>query len=169
MDGSTLIAAPAPSIAAAVVLDDQASPRMNKRSTAKAKTRTKVIDGAKALWKEPGTYHTNGIREIAVYIGMSTGAVFANFASKDELWRAAFECEPPVDSVLTRAAPALHKALQDLVDVMSMKPEDQPLFPAIMAADLLDRLKNQLLDEEAARSASSAEHQPSSTALHFAA
>lgn len=125
--------------------------QLTKRQQAKATTRAKVIDGAKALWKEPGTYHTNGIREIAAYIGMSTGAVFANFVSKDDLWRAAFECEPPIDGVLTRAAPALYKALQDLVDAASMKPEDQPLYPAFTAASLLDRIKEQLLDEEAAR------------------
>lgn len=143
--------------------------QLNKRQQAKANTRSKVIDGARALWKEPGTYQTNGIREIAVYIGMSTGAVFANFDSKDDLWRAAFDCEPPIDSALTRAAPALQKALQDLVDVMSMKPEDQPLFPALLAADLLDRLKEQQLDEEASRSESSAKRQLATPSLDIAA
>ncbi|MNI13644.1 hypothetical protein D3C73_668780 [compost metagenome] len=82
---------------------------------------------------------------------MSTGAVFANFDSKDDLWRAAFDCEPPIDSIMTRAAPALFDALQDLVDAVSAKPEDQPLYPALVAADLLDRVKEQLLDEQAER------------------
>lgn len=131
---------------------------MNKREKSKAATRQKVIDGAKALWKKPGSYLErtaggNGIREVAAHIGMSTGAIFANFDSKDDLWRAAFGCEPPIDCVLTRAAPDLFKALQDMVEAMSQKPEDQPLYPALVAATLLDRVKEQLLDEEAARSA----------------
>ncbi|MFS0709959.1 TetR family transcriptional regulator [Brevundimonas phoenicis] len=130
--------------------------RLNKRQHAKAVTRKKVIDGAKACWAKPGSYVERtpggaGIREIAKHIKMSTGAVFANFDSKDDLWRAAFDCEPPIDSIMTRAAPALFEALQDLVDAVSVKLEDQPLYPALAAADLLDRLKEQLLDEQAER------------------
>ncbi len=142
--------------------------QLTKRQQAKANTRAKVIDGAKALWKEPGTYHVNGIREIAALIGMSTGAVFANFESKDDLWRAAFDCEPPIDSVLTRAAPALYKALQDLVDACSVEPEAQPLYPALVAANLLDQVKEQLLDEEAAR-ADACGVKSASAVLHMAA
>lgn len=130
--------------------------RLNKRQHAKALTRQKVIDGARACWAKPGSYVERtpggaGIREIAKHIKMSTGAVFANFDSKDDLWRAAFDCEPPIDSIMTRAAPALFEALQDLVDAVKAKPEDQPLYPALVAADLLDRVKEQLLDEQAER------------------
>jgi hypothetical protein len=35
---------------------------------------------------------------------MSTGAIFANFASKADLWREAMGYEPPVDSEAVRAA-----------------------------------------------------------------
>lgn len=130
--------------------------RLNKRQLAKAATRQKVIDGARACWKKPGSYVERtaggaGIREIAKHIKMSTGAVFANFDSKDDLWRAAFGCEPPIDSVMTRAAPALFEALQDLVDAVSVKPEEHRPYPALVAAGLLDRLKEQLLDEQAQR------------------
>ena len=142
---------------------------MNQRIARKAATREKTIAAAKALWREPGSYSVNGIREVAAMIGMSTGAVFSNFDTKDDLWRAAFECEPPIDSVLTRAGPDLFKALLDLVDAMSVEPEDQPLYPALVAATLLDRVKDQLLDEEAARSATSADAETPSPALDMAA
>jgi len=126
---------------------------VNQRTARKAATREKTITAAKALWRDPGSYSVNGIREVAAMIGMSTGAVFSNFDTKDDLWRAAFGCAPPIDGVLTRAAPDLYKALQDLVDACAAEPEDQPLFPAFSAASLLDRVKEQLLDEEAARAA----------------
>lgn len=141
---------------------------MSIRTARKAATREKTISAAKALWRDPGSYSVNGIREVAAMIDMSTGAVFSNFDTKDDLWRAAFDCEPPIDGVLTRAAPDLFKALQDLVDAMSVRPEDQPLYPALVAATLLDRVKDQLLDEEAARSAT-VEAEPSVPALDMAA
>lgn len=70
---------------------------MNKRQIKKAATRAKAVAAARRLWAEPGTYERVGIREIAAEMGMTTGAVFANFASKADLWREAMRYEPPVD------------------------------------------------------------------------
>jgi len=89
--------------APALAANDDA-PKLNKRQLAKADTRAKVIAAAQALWAEPGTYEFWGIRDIAAHIGMSTGAVFANFASKADLWREAMGYEPPVDCEAVRAA-----------------------------------------------------------------
>jgi len=75
----------------------------NKRQLAKAATRAKLIAAARKLWAEPGTYEAIGIREIADEMGMSTGAVFANVASKADLWRIAMGYEPPVDGAEVRA------------------------------------------------------------------
>lgn len=77
--------------------------RVNRRVLAKARTRAKVIASAAALWAEPGTYESVGIREIAKGAGMSTGAVFANFDSKADLWREVMGYEPPVDGPEVRA------------------------------------------------------------------
>lgn len=84
-------------------------PRVNLRNIAKAATRAKAIAAARKLWDAPGTYETQGIREIAAEMGMTTGSIFANFASKADLWREAMGYEPPVDgpevrAVLQRAA-----------------------------------------------------------------
>jgi AcrR family transcriptional regulator len=76
--------------------------RLNRRQQAKARTRTKMIEAARKLWAEPGSYERVGIREIAAEMGMSTGAVFANIASKADLWREAMGYEPPVDSHAVR-------------------------------------------------------------------
>lgn len=89
--------------APALAANDDA-PKLNKRQLAKADTRAKVIAAAQALWAEPGTYEFWSIRDIAAHIGMSTGAVFANFASKADLWREAMGYEPPVDCEAVRAA-----------------------------------------------------------------
>ena len=80
------------------------SETVNRRVAAKAATRAKVLAAARKLWAEPGAYEAQGIREIAAEIGMSTGAVFSNFASKADLWREAMGYEPPVDCAEVREA-----------------------------------------------------------------
>lgn len=62
-------------------------PRLNRRQAAKIRTRQKVLDAARDLFAERG-YDAATIRDIAKGAGMSTGAVFANFQDKAEL----FEC-----------------------------------------------------------------------------
>lgn len=75
---------------------------LNKRDLAKRATQARAIEAARRLWAEPGSYNENGIREIAKAMGNSTGAVFASFTDKADLWWSAFGCAPPVDSVDTR-------------------------------------------------------------------
>lgn len=82
MDGS--IYAPA-STAAAVDLEEQTERRMNRRASAKALTRSKVRNAAEALFDTVG-YEKATIRDIAAKVGMSTGAVFANFEDKLALY-----------------------------------------------------------------------------------
>ena len=144
---------------------------MNQRTARKAATREKTITAAKALWREPGSYGLNGIREVAAMIDMSTGAVFSNFDTKDDLWRAAFDCAPPIDGVVTRAAPALLKALQDLVDIRpDLAAGDAYGFEGWDAAEmLLERIKEGLLDEESTQSAALADKQSPSPAMDLAA
>ncbi|MBB4799696.1 AcrR family transcriptional regulator [Brevundimonas bullata] len=75
---------------------------MNRRQLAKAATREKLIVAARAVWAEPGSYEAATIRVIAKAAGMSTGAIFANFKGKEDLWRAVMGYEPPVDSAEVR-------------------------------------------------------------------
>ena len=67
--------------------DETASPRLNRRQAAKVRTRQKVLEAARALFAERG-YEAATIRDIAKGAGMSTGAVFANFQDKAELFDA---------------------------------------------------------------------------------
>lgn len=84
---------------------------MNKREGSKAATRRKVLETARALFAELA-YEEVTIRLIAERMAMSTGAIYANFADKAALWKAAMGTEPPVDSLLTRAAGPMLDALK---------------------------------------------------------
>lgn len=57
-----------------------------RRAMAKQQTRAKVLAAARDLFSQEG-YEGATIRDIAAAAGMSTGAVFANFADKSELFR----------------------------------------------------------------------------------
>ena len=57
-----------------------------RRALAKQQTRNKVIAAARRLFSEHG-YEGATIRDIAAAAGMSTGAVFANFSDKSDLFR----------------------------------------------------------------------------------
>ena len=66
---------------------DVTEPRLNRRQAAKVRTRQKVLEAARELFAERG-YEPATIRDIAKGAGMSTGAVFANFQDKAELFEA---------------------------------------------------------------------------------
>jgi AcrR family transcriptional regulator len=57
-----------------------------RRALAKQQTRVKVLAAARRLFSEQG-YEGATIRDIAAAAGMSTGAVFANFTDKSDLFR----------------------------------------------------------------------------------
>lgn len=57
-----------------------------RRALAKQQTRAKVLSAARRLFSEAG-YEGATIRDIAAEAGMSTGAVFANFTDKSDLFR----------------------------------------------------------------------------------
>jgi AcrR family transcriptional regulator len=59
--------------------------RPNQRALAKQRTREKIIAAARALFAERG-YEGATIRDIAKAAGMSTGAVFASFTDKSDLF-----------------------------------------------------------------------------------
>jgi AcrR family transcriptional regulator len=62
---------------------------LNKRQAGKAATRARIIDCARDLFTSGG-YAAGTIRDVANAAGMSTGAIFANFRDKADLWSAVF-------------------------------------------------------------------------------
>lgn len=63
--------------------------KLNRRQEAKLRTRAKVMQAARELFGELG-YDGATIRDIARRAGMSTGAVFANFTDKTDLFEAIY-------------------------------------------------------------------------------
>jgi AcrR family transcriptional regulator len=81
-----------------------------RRALAKQQTRAKVLAAARRLFSEAG-YEGATIRDIAAAAGMSTGAVFANFADKSDLFREIMHTD------MAALATAMRAAAQDGVDV----------------------------------------------------
>lgn len=90
------------------------------RQLAKANTRARILVAAKSLFTRHA-YATATIRMLADEVGMSTGAVFTNFRDKADVWRAAMECEPPLDGPIVRAAHEMQHALRGLI---AIRPEN---------------------------------------------
>jgi AcrR family transcriptional regulator len=67
-------------------VDEAAVRAPTRRALAKQQTRAKVLAAARRLFSEQG-YEGATIRDIAAAAGMSTGAVFANFTDKSDLFR----------------------------------------------------------------------------------
>ncbi len=59
--------------------------KLTRRALAKQRTRERVLSAARRLFTERG-YEGATIRDIAQAAGMSTGAVFASFSDKSELF-----------------------------------------------------------------------------------
>lgn len=78
--------------------------KVTRRALAKQQTREKVLLAARQLFTERG-YEGATIRDIARAAGMSTGAVFASFADKSELF----------GDILTADYAALTESMQDAV------------------------------------------------------
>lgn len=78
--------------------------KMTRRALAKQQTREKVLQSARDLFIERG-YEGATIRDIARAAGMSTGAVFASFTDKTELF----------DAILNDDFAALVEPMQDAV------------------------------------------------------
>jgi len=87
------------------------TPRLNRRQAAKVRTRQKVLDAARALFAERG-YESATIRDIAKGAGMSTGAVFANFQDKAELFEAVLSEDMAMLAGTMKAAAAAETTLR---------------------------------------------------------
>ena len=91
----------------------EATVRMpTRRALAKQQTRAKVLAAARRLFSENG-YEGATIRDIAAAAGMSTGAVFANFADKSDLFREIMADDMASLAEAMREAAARGRGLED--------------------------------------------------------
>ena len=85
-----------------------------RRALAKQQTRLKVLAAARKLFSEEG-YEGATIRDIAAAAGMSTGAVFANFSDKSDLFREIMQDDMEALSAAMRDAATRGRNVEDAV------------------------------------------------------
>lgn len=68
---------------------------MSERQNQKQLTQDRLVAAARDLFSRR-SFDRVGIRDVARAVGMSTGAVFASFADKRDLWRAAMGRDPVI-------------------------------------------------------------------------
>lgn len=84
-----------------------------KREAQKATTQAKLVGRARAMFQAQG-YEAVSLRAVAKGTGMTTGAIFANFPGKAELYKAAMGCEAPdVAAFLERVSVSDHPLAQE--------------------------------------------------------
>ncbi|ATC23694.1 TetR/AcrR family transcriptional regulator [Caulobacter vibrioides] len=108
--------------------------KLTRRALAKQRTRERVLAAARRLFSERG-YEGATIRDIAQAAGMSTGAVFASFADKSELFEeiltADYEVIYAQMTQAARTAKTVDEALLGLFGVAySFHVEQLPLLRA---------------------------------------
>jgi AcrR family transcriptional regulator len=132
-----------------VDLGDAAVPAPNRRALSKMRTRQKVLAAARALFNERG-YDAATVRDIARSAGMSTGAVFANFQDKSDLFEAVeMEDFERIAEAMREAASGPHKDVEaKLLDVLSCGyvyyADSLPLAQATVAQSWLRPLNAEL-------------------------
>ena len=111
--------------------------RPNQRALAKQRTREKILAAATALFSERG-YEGATIRDIAKAAGMSTGAVFASFADKSDLFGEIVAGEQQALEALMIVAADERGASSAVVAMLDAAAErhmsDLALFQATMSA-----------------------------------
>lgn len=85
-----------------------------RRALAKQQTRLKVLAAARRLFSEQG-YEGATIRDIAAAAGMSTGAVFANFTDKSDLFREIMADDMEALTAAMRDAASRGRTVEDAV------------------------------------------------------
>lgn len=126
-----------PALTTSQPVDVAGEPRLNRRQAAKIRTRQKVLDAARTLFAERG-YEPATIRDIAKGAGMSTGAVFANFQDKAELFEAVLSGDLVKLAETMKAAAAAETRLRErLMAALSAgyhgSLEQLPLVQAVVA------------------------------------
>lgn len=135
--------------------DVAGEPRLNRRQAAKIRTRQKVLDAARTLFAERG-YEPATIRDIAKGAGMSTGAVFANFQDKAELFEAVLAEDMARLSEALKAAVAAESSLRGrlvaaLTAAYHAQLEQLPLVQAVVARSWFQPVESEMRSRAALR------------------
>jgi AcrR family transcriptional regulator len=103
------------------------APKRLTHAEKKAVTRARLLRTAAEVFAQKG-YHGASVEEVAERAGFSHGAVYSNFAGKEDLFLAVFE-----DYMATRA--------QELAEALTDAPEDLPGRARAIAAQWMERFR----------------------------
>jgi AcrR family transcriptional regulator len=135
-----------------------ASRRPSLRDEQKALTRRRLLDAAEAVFARNGFYGAS-VEEIAREAGATTGAVYSNFAGKEDLFLALFEERIATDfgdySQIVAAGATLEEQARGAADhwmrILRERPDYFPLLIEFWAyAIRVPRLRERLADRFAA-------------------
>jgi AcrR family transcriptional regulator len=115
--------------------DTAARPRRLSRAEAQARTRRRVLEAAAEVFSEKG-FRAASLADVAERAGYTIGAVFSNFAGKDELFRA-----------------LMRERLRLAEEGLAAAFEDDPSSPASGPASIDDRIERELEQMAAAEDA----------------
>ncbi len=96
------------------------------RQAQRERTRAKALETARRLFSE-NAYDRVSLRRIFAELGMTTGAFYASFESKDDLWVQAMGTPPPGDRAVTRHADELEAKLRELVSAIRSGTDPEPI------------------------------------------
>jgi AcrR family transcriptional regulator len=140
------------------------SARPSLRDEQKALTRRRLLDGAEAVFARHG-FHGASVDEIAREAGATTGALYSNFAGKEDLFLALFEERIATDvgaySEIVAAGASFEAQARGAADhwmqILHERPDYFPLLIEFWAyAIRVPKLRERLADRFAALRASSA-------------
>jgi AcrR family transcriptional regulator len=131
---------------------------MSLREEQRALTRRRLLDAAEALFARRG-FHGASNEEIAREAGATTGALYSNFASKEDLFLALFEERIATDvgnySEIVKAGASLEEQARGIADhwmaILRERPDYFPLLIEFWAHSLREpQLRERLADRFAA-------------------
>lgn len=97
------------------------------RQAQRERTRAKALETARRLFNE-NAYDRVSLRRIFSELGMTTGAFYASFESKEDLWVQAMGTPPPGDRAATRHADELQAKLRELVSAVRSGADLEPVL-----------------------------------------
>lgn len=123
---------------------------LTRRALAKQETHGKILQAAKRLFISRG-YEAATIRDIAAEAGMSTGAVFANFTDKHDLFQAVLQADFEVHSALVEDAVNYAGPIEDALTALfavgySLHLDQLPLLQAATGLSWTSGLAGELGD-----------------------
>ena len=92
-------------------------PRAQPKGDKRERTRAKLLDAALALTREKGLENTT-LQDVAQRVGMTTGAIYGNFANGDELFMALAKRQWAAIKPEFRAGSSFAEKMQTLADAV---------------------------------------------------